>query len=99
MLYVVGRFREVEIRQVSSDADPLQDGQKLCLANQDQAHRRIAVHPEVREKAYLLKHLMAEQMGFIDDHHRGFSLAFSHVHQHCVQLAFGVPTIELFSAD
>ena len=60
VLYVLSCFRQVAIRQVPSDADPLQGGQKLCLANQDQAHRRIAVHPEVREKAYLLKHLMAE---------------------------------------
>jgi hypothetical protein len=103
MLYVPGRFRQVEIRQVSSDADPLryckerwslQGGQKLCLANQDQAHRRIAVHPEVRQKAYLLEHLMAKQVSLVNHYHRGFPLAFSHVDQHCVQLAFGVSTIE-----
>ena len=62
---------------------PLHSGQKLCLANQDQAHREIAVHPEVRQKAYLLKHLMAKQVSLVNDYHRGLP-AFIHADQHCV---------------
>lgn len=102
VLYVPGRFRQIEVRQVPftdllrycKGRWSLQGCQKLCLANQDQAHRRIIVSPEVREKAYLPEHLLDKQVSLVDDHHRVFSLAFSHVDQHCVQMALSVPTIE-----